>query len=302
MSQIVNKYSEAMIQKMYHYYNNKLVDLPKGAVFRAKTNHAVITAYHSGKVLFQGQAPEIEARKWQDDVSTKQTTSPYAPPATLFSSSHIGSDEAGTGDYFGPVTVASTYVHSDMMNVLKEIGVKDSKAFSDATVFRLSKEILSLNVPYSLLILPNQKYNSLQEKGWSQGKMKAMLHHHVNQNVIRKIEKQPYEGVVIDQFCDPAIYQKHLQSEQKTMPDNTYFKTKAEQYSLAVAAASILARASFLKKMDELSIELGIKLPKGASQQVDQTIATIIKTRGKSALYGVAKLHFANTKKANKYL
>src|SRR5699024_11084495 len=83
---------------------------------------------------------------------------------------------------------------------------------------------------------------------------------------------------------------------------NTYFKTKAEQYSLAVAAASILARASFLKKMDELSIELGIKLPKGASQQVDQTIATIIKTRGKSALYGVAKLHFANTKKANKYL
>src|SRR5699024_7252336 len=108
------------------------------------------------------------------------------------------------GDYFGPVTVASTYVHSDMMNVLKEIGVKDSKAFSDATVFQLSKEILSLNVPYSLLILPNQKYNSLQEKGWSQGKMKAMLHHHVNQNVIRKIEKQPYEGVVIDQFCDPA--------------------------------------------------------------------------------------------------
>src|SRR5699024_7524920 len=95
-----------------------------------------------------------------------------------------------------------------------------------------------------------------------QGKMKAMLHHHVNQNVIRKIEKQPYEGVVIDQFCDPAIYQKHLQSEQKTMPDNTYFKTKAEQYSLAVAAASILARASFLKKMDELSIELGIKFQK----------------------------------------
>src|SRR5699024_1243318 len=130
---------------------------------------------------------------------------------------------------------------------------------------------------------PNQKYNSLQEKGWSQGKMKAMLHHHVNQTVIRKIEKQPYEGVGIAQFCDPAIYQKHLQSEQKTMPDNTYFKTKAEQYSLAVAADSILARASFLKKMDELSIDLGIKLAKRGCQQGEQKIATINKTRGKSA-------------------
>ncbi|HEX6594588.1 MAG TPA: ribonuclease HIII [Bacillota bacterium] len=310
MSQLVYEFSPNMIQKMQHYYKNSLVNQPQGAVFRAKTRDAVITAYRSGKVLFQGSAPAMEANKWvaqrideQNEQTTSQTqASPYMPPSTLFSASHLGSDEAGTGDYFGPMTVASTYVCAEHIQLLKQIGVKDSKAFTDETILRLSKEIIALNIPYSLLILPNEKYNSLQQKGWSQGKMKTLLHHYVNKNVLKKIGNQPYQGIVIDQFCQPNVFKRHLASEQETMLDNTYFITKAEQYSIAVAAASILARASFLEKMNELSLQIGIQLPKGASQKVDQTIATIMKKHGERALYSVAKVHFANSKKAKKYL
>jgi len=78
--------------------------------------------------------------------------------------------------------------------------------------------------------------------------------------------------------------------------------TKAESYSIAVAAGSIVARTSFVKEIEKLSNEFGIELPKGASNKVDQVIAKIIKTKGENALDSLAKVHFANTKKAIKYL
>src|SRR5690625_5080928 len=119
MSQQVYKFSLSTINHMKKSYETQLIGTPQGAVFRAKTDHAVITAYRSGKVLFQGNSPETEIVKWgttkQSNHTAKQSTkkvkaNPFNPPSTLFTNSHIGSDESGTGDYFGPVTVAAVYV------------------------------------------------------------------------------------------------------------------------------------------------------------------------------------------------
>lgn len=310
MGQITEAFSKKTIEQMKKTYKESLENSPPGAVFRARTSDAVVTAYKSGKVLFQGARPEAEVEKWgvplPIDVRTKTSKtnqiSIYSPPESLFSSNHIGSDESGTGDYFGPITTCAVYVTEDQIELLKEMGIQDSKAITDTTIEILSKGLVEMNIPYSLMILHNEKYNQLQERGWSQGKMKTMLHHSVIERLLTKIEGAPYEGILIDQFCNPPIYINHLRGEGKSLVDKTYFMTKAENYSIAVAAGSVIARASFVKEMKRLSEWVGFDLLKGASQKVDQLAAEIIHEKGDAVLQRIAKVHFANTGKARNYL
>src|SRR5690625_7671455 len=138
----------------------------------------------------------------------------FNPPSTLFTNSHIGSDESGTGDYFGPVTVAAVYVQDHQIALLKELGIQDSKKLTAERVRNLSKKIIQLELPYSLLIIHNKKYNTLQQQGWSQGKMKAMLHHHAIDHVVNKIEDAPYQGTLIDQFCEPHVYKRRSEERR----------------------------------------------------------------------------------------
>lgn len=300
------------IEKMKAYYYNCLEKSPQSAIFRARTDNAVITAYRSGKILFQGNNIDTEINKWKkghgipkntNTIKSKTAnTSSYIPPSSVLTGNQIGSDESGTGDYFGPVTTAAVYITKDQITLLKELGIQDSKAINDEVVQKLAKDIAMMNIPYSLMILHNEKYNSLQQRGWSQGKMKAMLHHSTINQLIKKIDHAPYEGIVIDQFCQPSVYINYLKSEQKYLNDNTYFMTKAENHAIAVAAGSVIARASFLQEMKRLSHEIGIDLLKGASTKVDQLIARIIKEKGHTTLERIAKLHFKNTEKAEKYL
>lgn len=309
MPQNVYVLPQNTIEEMKRFYANALQSTPQGAIFRAKTSNAVITAYKSGKVMFQGNAPAVEAGKWTNKTNESTKTAPktnkanaFSPPDTLFTSNHIGSDEAGTGDYFGPITVAAAFVKKEQIELLKELGVKDSKNLTDSTIRKISNDVMNLDLPYSLLILHNEKYNKLQKQGWTQGKMKAMLHHHAINNLLDKVGAPSVDGILIDQFCEPAVYKKHIATEKQKLADNTYFMTKAESYSIAVAAGSIIARTSFLNEMDKLSAKTGVTLPKGASKKVDQTIARIIKSKGEKALNSYAKTHFANTKKAKNYL
>ncbi|AIF43256.1 ribonuclease HIII [Virgibacillus sp. SK37] len=309
MAQVVTTISKDKIIEMKSFYSTYLTSTPQGAIFRAKTPYAVITAYHSGKVLFQGSNPETEAGRWPEskgkvgqNKKTKKSTNSYSPPESLFTNNHIGTDEAGTGDYFGPITVAGVFIKKEQIHLLKSMGVKDSKNLTDSVIRKLAREMVKLNLPYSSLVLPNEKYNRLQEKGWTQGKMKAMLHHHVIKNIAKNIDTTQLGGILIDQFCEPHVFKRHIATEQESIFEKTYFMTKAESYSIAVAAASIIARSRFLSEMDLLSDKLGIVLPKGASKKVDQTIAKIILEKGESTLDNCAKTHFANTTKAQAYI
>ena len=144
--------------------------------------NCAITAYKSGKVLFQGSHAESEAAKWQEGAKVAPAqkkaatvkTHRYSPPATIGTMSVVGSDEVGTGDYFGPITVVAAYVKNEHLTLLKEIGVQDSKNLKDPQIIEIAKLIKDI-VPYSLLTCDNPKYNILQAKGMSQGKMKALL-------------------------------------------------------------------------------------------------------------------------------
>lgn len=309
MGQIVRQVSDKTLLEMKETYQSMLKATPSGALFSAKTTDTTITAYKSGKVLFQGKTPEVEANKWDGEIIKKkqaQTTvkseHQYHPEASLFSRSLIGSDEAGTGDYFGPITVAAAYIKSDQIALLKELGVRDSKNLSDQSIQDIAQQILLLDIPYSLMVLHNPKYNQLQKKGWTQGKMKTMLHDAAIRSLLDKISPTKPDGILIDQFSEPHVYINHLKKENKVLPESTYFITKAESHSIAVATASIIARTSFVKAMNRLSKQVGFTLPKGASAKVDQAASYLIRKQGKASLDRVAKVHFANTNKANAYL
>ncbi|MFG6148323.1 ribonuclease HIII [Halobacillus sp. B23F22_1] len=309
MPQVVLKLPKTKLAELKKHYRTFLKSsTPTHAAFAARTPHCTVTAYTSGKVLFQGQNPEAEANKWGDPSPEKKGKTPskkqhrFHPPEKLFTSSHIGSDEAGTGDFFGPITVAAAYVKDHQIGQLKSIGVKDSKHLSDDQIAHLAKEIVKMKVPYTLMRLHNTKYNQWQEKGWSQGKMKTILHHQAIEKLMEKIQPEQPEGILIDQFSQPDVYQKHLRSEKKELQPNVYFMTKAESSSIAVAVGSIIARSSFVKAMKQLEMDTGLSIPKGASPIVDKAAAKVIEVYGEEKLHELAKVHFANKEKAKKLI
>lgn len=306
MTNIIMKAAPSLLEKMKDHYKQALLEkVPQGGLFVAKTNNCTITAYRSGKVMFQGKNNEMEAAKWgnaepsKSPTAFKAKTSGSALPENIASMSFIGSDEVGTGDYFGPITVVSAYVRKEHIPLLKELGVKDSKNLTDPQIMKIAKDLLSI-IPYSLLKLQNEKYNRLQASGMSQGKMKAILHNQALIHLLKKISPEEPEGILIDQFVEANTYFRHLQGQKEICTNNVYFSTKGESIHIAVAAASILARYAFVKAMDKLSEEAGFTLPKGAGHQVDQAAAKLIQLKGEVSLDHFTKLHFANTEKAKK--
>lgn len=300
MSTNVIKLSAHEMQKITAYYQpyflNKKVPYTN---FVAKKEGLTITAYTSGKVMFQGQNAEEEAEKWQASTHQKITSS-KSLPANFAQKSIIGSDEVGNGSYFGPLIVCAVYAEAALLPTLKSLGVKDSKMLTDKQIRQLAP-IIKESVPYQLLIVPPKKYNQIQPQ-YNAVRMKVALHNQAIQLLLQKIAPQEPEGILIDQFTNEANYRKYLQQEKNQVTKNLYFITKGEQYHLAVAAASILCRAQFLEELDKASQELGITLPSGAGNKSDQIAAKILQKGGLELLSNYAKLHFANTQKAQKII
>ncbi|MGG3469684.1 ribonuclease HIII [Neobacillus pocheonensis] len=294
------------ILEMKNHYGNFLVDkTPPGSVFAAKTPACMVTAYKSGKVMFQGKDSEKEAGRWGGTTATappatakgKPSAAKGDLPAGIGGMSVIGSDEVGTGDFFGPITVVAAYVKKEQIPLLKELGVRDSKDLNDEKIVEIAKVIKDV-VPFSLITLKNEKYNQVQQSGMSQGKMKAILHNQAILNVLGKIAPSKPEAILIDQFVQASTYFQHVKGQKAIAKENVYFSTKAEGIHLAVAAASILARYAFIQYIDKLSEAAGFKIPKGAGAQVDVAAAKLILNKGREVLPSFVKLHFANTDKA----
>ncbi|MBI5287746.1 MAG: ribonuclease HIII [Chloroflexi bacterium] len=201
----------------------------------------------------------------------------------------IGSDESGKGDYFGPLVVAAVALTAENWRVLEELGVRDSKALTDAKATALAAEIRG-GFPNEVIVIMPTRYNELWDKMGSVNRVLAWAHARAIENVS---ERAPAAvAAVADQFGDEslirdALFRKGRELRLVQMP-------RAER-DPAVAAASILARAEFLRRLDQLGAKAGVRLPKGASSQVDAVARTLIASRGREALGEFAKLHFKNT-------
>ncbi|MGL4694778.1 ribonuclease HIII [Enterococcus larvae] len=307
MSNQVIKVSKDTLNKMKQTYQRNLLNKTVPYTeFAAKVGAVTITAYTSGKVMFQGNGAETEAAKW-GAVSTAPSgkssgkasgKSSGSIPAGFAQRSAIGSDEVGNGSYFGPVTVCAAYVEKEMIPKLQALGVRDSKELTDTQIVKLSKVIKEL-IPYRLLIMEPKKYNEIQPK-YNAVHMKVALHNQAIYLLLRDLAPIKPEGILIDQFTPEGNYRKYVRDEKNQVTEKLYFITKGEQYHIAVAAASIICRAAFLEELDKESKELGYTVPSGAGAKSDQVAARILDQGGMELLANYAKLHFANTGKAQK--
>jgi ribonuclease HIII len=299
-NQVILISNEELKNVMNHYATSKITRNAPGVVFAAKTSDASITAYKSGKVLFQGAGADREAARWGPLSTAKKPTTISKGdklPANFAELSVIGSDETGTGDFFGPVTVAACYVRAEQIELVRELGVKDSKQLTDDLMRKIAPD-LQATLIHSVLTLGNVKYNEIQGQGHSQGKIKALLHNQALKHVLRKMNGEKPDYILIDQFAERGVYYNYLKLEPEIIRENVLLSTKAEGLHLSVAAASIIARVAFLEEMDRLSALAGVTLPKGAGPRVDEAAARILLKSGAGTLKNMTKWHFANTRKA----
>lgn len=250
--------------------------------------------------MFQGKDAERIAAQLLPNVTKSQPSNKKASTTKQTISYNqfqcIGSDEAGSGDYFGPLTVCAAYLSHKNVQILKALGVDDSKKLTDTKIVELAEQLVTF-IPHSLLVMNNEKYNEKQKAGWSQVKMKAVLHNEAIKNVTQKIDTTELDYIVIDQFAEAGVYKRYALSDLP-FSNKTKFETKGESKSIAIAAASIISRYAFVKHMDRLTQSVKTDIPKGASNKVDLTAAKIIERKGIAYLDSISKKHFANRKKA----
>lgn len=288
---IVIKVDEETKQKMIAYYKDKIRDkkIPY-AIFQAQEEDTVITLYESGKAMFQGISADVDASMWAMLQDKKEETN---NEEDLYHITSIGSDEVGTGDYFGPVVVCATYVNIEDIKFLEELKVKDSKQITDDYIRKIAPTIAK-KIDYELLVLSNKEYNEKYKTIKNINKIKAIMHNKVLYTLHQR--HSDCNKIIIDEFAKENSYFNYLK-EVTNVERNLIFTPKAENKNMAVGAAAILARFSFLEIMDKLSDKYHEPLLKGASSEVDKQAERLIEKYGKEVLEDIAKLHFINTKR-----
>ena len=298
---IVFKISDNIKNKVIEYYKDLRKDkTPPYAVFQAQEADTTITLYESGKLMFQGISADIDANIWIDlekklnnrIININGTeTKPEKKDSDELMMSTIGSDEVGTGDFFGPIVVTATFVSTDNFEFLKNLGVRDSKKITDEKILQIAPEIMK-KIPYVTTILDNKTYNEKHSTNNNMNKLKAILHNKALYELKAKSNFN-YAKIVVDEFCSKDKFYEYI----KDIPEQVMhisFMTKAEDKVLSVACASIISRYIFLRKMDELSDAIHIPLPKGAGVNVDKIAKEIVEQYGKEKLNEIAKMNFSN--------
>jgi len=273
------------------------------------SSQAVAVQYQSGKLVVSGHAPAFDhVIAVIDAVGKKvapknqpvgQTPAPESarPPET---EPHIGTDEAGKGDFFGPMVTGGVYVDARTAQILRTLGVRDSKTVSDRELRGLASNIRQV-VPEgqrAVLVLAPKRYNELYAQMRSEGKnlntLLAWTHTRVIEDLIKSGPRPSF--ILSDQFGDKRYIESRLLMDTRLSGVPVVQVHRAEA-DVGVAAASILARDAFLQWLDQASKTLGVTLPKGASPKVIET-ARLLKSRaGADSLKEYAKVSFKTMQK-----
>jgi ribonuclease HIII len=304
--QLQSKYLDALqnvgaVEESPGNYENWRVRLSRGR------SRATVVLYKSGKCVVQGTGPAWDEAHSQAQQITEELgglpaqglSAPAAEAATESDDSepHIGTDEAGKGDYFGPLVSAAVFVDRDLAAQLRTLGVRDSKTLSDKRVRELAKKIRDLaEGRFAVTPINPRKYNELYEQFRCEGKnlnsLLAWGHGRSIENILNvpTSKRSPAKYVVVDQFADKHYIEQR--TKRAGIPIHQHHKAEAD---IAVAAASVLARDGFLQWLERWSERIQIPLLKGASPQVVDAAKQFVRRWGAKWLGEVAKLHFRTT-------
>src|SRR5436305_7848066 len=264
-----------------------------------------VALFSSGKTLIQGKPGELQtklktwwnARKTSSTQPTVPTTTQSILIETLSSTlttnftgkPRIGLDESGKGDYFGPLVIGAVFVDEQAEDRLIALGVRDSKLLTDNRMLVMAEEIKSL-CPHFVVPIEPKRYNELYDKIQSLNRLLACGHAWTLEYMLETV---PCDLAIVDKFGDESYIRKVLQ--EKGCQITVVQQTRAEE-DTAVAAASILARARFVRQMEQLSKKVGKTLPKGSSDPLIVTVGReLVAEHGKDILNETAKLHFKTT-------
>ena len=264
-----------------------------------------VAFYPSGKILVQGNDSYLKTalQLWRQayipkpsfgDIQTQplelETSSPLSTPTVQPTGiTRIGSTESGKGDYFGPLVIGAVYINNQTEAYLIELVMKASRQYSDERILRLAEEIKKL-CPHSIITIGPKRYNEAYEKIQNLYSLLAWGHARALDKLLEKVS---CKLAISDQFGNENVLQKALMQKSrqiKLMPQT--------EVDVAVATASILARAEFIEQNVMLSIAIGRTLPRGDSDpSIIPVGREIVAEKGKAALSDVAKLHFPITEK-----
>ena len=289
------KFEKTEFEKVRAYFESIGAEFSEQqyAQFRAKTPHGVAVLYNSGKFLIQGSdvsslVNEFVASLNKSNAITEQKILINSSPVLSVKEvpfPHIGVDESGKGDFFGPLVIAGVLATEENSKRFIDEGIKDSKKLTDEKILKLAG-IIKANSVHSVVVIGNEKYNELYEKFNNLNKLLAWGHARVIENIL---EKEPCQYALSDKFGNESLIKNALIDKGKNI---TLEQRVRGEEDIAVAAASVLARAEYVNRMLTLSKRYEIELPKGASDKVLQTGKNFVQMYGKDKLKVVAKIHF----------
>ncbi len=261
-------------------------DLPYGFFQAAhKSSGVILNVYRSLKCVVQGKGSEDFIRFYLEPEILKKFELDYAH---LQYEEKIGMDESGKGDFFGPLVVASVFLPFARFDEFKKAGVMDSKKIQDKKIFILDA-LIQKNLPCKTIVVGPEKYNALYERFRNLNVMLAWAH----AAALRDLSPVcPAKKALLDQFAAPRLVESSL--EKMGVSILLEQKTRAES-DLAVACASIVARACFLRGLKALSEKYEMDFPKGAGAPVNKAAKMFVERFGREKLKNVAKVHFKNS-------
>ncbi|MEN9662430.1 MAG: hypothetical protein RL324_1379 [Verrucomicrobiota bacterium] len=259
--------------------------------YRADHLKVNVSAYTSGKVVIAGKGTEDFVRDVIEPEITGAAKLGYDEVLHPdWFESHAGLDESGKGDFFGPVIAATVIADKDAIETWRKAGAQDSKKMAESKILELDRLIRTTKgaVAETCFCHTMARYNELMSRPYqSLNKLLAWQHATALKNAL---DRKTVPWGLLDQFSEQPLVQREL---KKLRPEgfDLRMRTKAEEDPV-VAAASIVARAEYVRQMHALSQKFGAKLQKGASAQVKVQAAEIMRQFGARALGDFAKLHF----------
>lgn len=253
-------------------------------VFVAKKKGVSCSLYSSGKLVVQGKESSDFIEFYLEPEVLGTLGYKYAD-LEIDQTARIGIDESGKGDFFGPLCIAGVYAEGDDIPNLKKLGVRDSKKISDKSIGKISKLIVA-NYQHHVVKINPLKYNELYEKFGNLNHLLAWGHGTTIENLVLRTNCR---NVLIDQFADESVVINALKRKQLIVELTQRHRGEED---LVVAAASILARQTFLEGLQKLSEEFGVDLPKGASEATIKAGRELVRRYGTEILKRTSKIHF----------
>lgn len=291
---VLNPEQQELLKILLRMGNYRPKTVPH-TIIAVEAQDCVVNLYKSGKCLVQGKGAEDFVIFFLEPNVLQSATVGYEDELhPELTAPHMGIDESGKGDFFGPLVACAVYVNPDIASAMQEIGVKDCKLLTDKAVLYIgskTRQMLGTN-RYTLVSIGPETYNRLYLKMRNVNTLLAWAHARCIENLLETVPSCP--RAVADQFGAKQVIERALMKKGRSIELEQRHKAESD---IAVAAASVLARESFLRGLGRLNDAFGVQVHKGASEQVKEAAIQLIKKFGPEILLKTSKCHFQTADK-----